>query len=76
LHDLARLPNREIALAVADVAQRRLGVDFGLPPDQPMPAVQSRVAAEVARRVLAWASQQQEEAEPTSEVGSGVQDRL
>ena len=30
LHDLARLPNREIALATADVVQRRLGVDLGL----------------------------------------------
>ncbi|HXG12768.1 MAG TPA: HEAT repeat domain-containing protein, partial [Gemmataceae bacterium] len=29
LRDLARLPNREIALAVADVVQRRLGVDLG-----------------------------------------------
>ena len=30
LYDLARLPNREIALAVAEVVQRRLGVDMGL----------------------------------------------
>ena len=57
LHDLARLPNREIALATAEVVQRRLGVDLGLPHDQPLPPVQSRVDAEVARRVLTWAVQ-------------------
>jgi hypothetical protein len=64
LHDLARLPNREIALAVAEVAQRNLGVDFGLTLEQPRPSVQSRLAAEVARRVLAWATQQEVGAEP------------
>jgi hypothetical protein len=57
LHDLARLPNREIALATADVVQRRLGIDLGLPRDQPAPPVHSRTAAEVARRVLGWAVQ-------------------
>lgn len=56
LHDLARLPNREIALATADVVQRHLGVDLGLPRDQSPPSVESRAAAEVARRVLAWAT--------------------
>jgi HEAT repeats len=67
LHDLARLPNREIALAVAEVAQRNLGVDFGLKLDQPKPSIQSQVAAEVARRVLAWTTQQEVGAEPPSE---------
>jgi hypothetical protein len=67
LHDLARLPNREIALAVAEVAQRNLNVDFGLTLDQPRPSVQSRVAAEVARRVLAWATQQEVGVDPPSE---------
>jgi HEAT repeat protein len=57
LHDLARLPNREIALSTAEVVQRRLGVDLGLPRNQPLPAVHSRTAAEVARRVLSWATQ-------------------
>jgi hypothetical protein len=57
LHELARLPNREIALATADVVQRRMGVDLGLPPRQPLPPVQSRQAAEVTRRVMMWASQ-------------------
>jgi HEAT repeat protein len=59
LHDLARLPNREIALATAEVVQRRLGVDLGMPRGQAPPPVQSRLAAEVARRVLLWASQQE-----------------
>jgi hypothetical protein len=57
LHDLARLPNREIALSTADVVQRRLGIDLGLPRNQPLPAVHTRTAAEVARRVQQWASQ-------------------
>ena len=37
LYDLARLPNREIALATAEVVQRRLGVELGLPRGQPPP---------------------------------------
>jgi hypothetical protein len=57
LRELARLPNREIALACADVVQRRLGVSLGLARNQPLPSVQSRLAADVARRVLVWASQ-------------------
>jgi HEAT repeat protein len=64
LHDLARLPNREIALAAADVVQRRLGVDLGLPRGEPMPPVGSRLAAEVARRVLLWSTRH--EAEPAA----------
>jgi hypothetical protein len=56
LHEVGRLPNREIALATADVAQRRLGVDLGLPRGQPAPPIHSRLAAEVSRRVLAWAA--------------------
>jgi hypothetical protein len=67
LQDLARLPNREIALAVAEVAQRSLGVDFGLQLDQPKPSIQSSVAAEVARRVLAWATQQEVGSQPLTE---------
>ena len=57
LRDVARLPNREIALATADVVQRRLGVDVGLALGQPLPPVQSRQAADVTRRVMSWASQ-------------------
>jgi hypothetical protein len=58
LHDLARLPNREIALGIADVVQRRLGVHLGLVRGEPLPPLHSRQAAEVARRVLVWARQQ------------------
>jgi hypothetical protein len=63
LHDLARLPNREIALGIAQVVQRRLGVDLGLPRDEPLPPLHSRQAAEVARRVLVWAAHQDATAE-------------
>ncbi|HMF12899.1 MAG TPA: HEAT repeat domain-containing protein, partial [Gemmataceae bacterium] len=56
LRDLARLPNREIALAIAALVQRRLGVDLGLPPGEPLPPIHSRQAAEVTRRVLNWAT--------------------
>src|SRR5262249_52007289 len=54
LRELARLPNREIALATADVVQRRLRVDLGLVSGQPLPPVHSRQATEVGRRVRAW----------------------
>lgn len=57
LRDLARLPNREIALATADVIQRRLGVDLGLALGEPLPAVHTRQATDVTRRVMAWAAQ-------------------
>jgi HEAT repeat protein len=57
LRDLARLPNREIAVAAADIVQRRLSVDLGLPLGQPLPAVHTRQAAEVTRRVMSWAAQ-------------------
>jgi hypothetical protein len=57
LHDLAKLPNRELALSTAEVVQRRLGVDLGLQQGQPLPPVHTRLAAEVARRLLAWSAQ-------------------
>jgi hypothetical protein len=57
LYDVARLPNREIALATAAVVQRCLNVDLGLPIGQPLPPVNSRQAAEVTRRVMLWAAQ-------------------
>jgi HEAT repeat protein len=56
LYELGRLPNREIALATADVVQRRLGVDLGIPRGS-LPALHTRQAAEIARRVLIWATQ-------------------
>jgi hypothetical protein len=61
LRDLARLPNREIALATADVVQRRLGVDLGLGLGQPLPPVQSRLAADITRRVMHWAARHEDE---------------
>jgi HEAT repeat protein len=57
LRDLARLPNREIAVATAELVQRRLGVDLGLGANQPSPPLHSRQAAEVTRRVMLWAAQ-------------------
>jgi hypothetical protein len=57
LRDLAHLPNREMALSTAEVVQRRLGVDLGLQRTQPLPALHTRPAAEVTRRVMLWAAQ-------------------
>lgn len=57
LRDVARLPNREIALLTADIVQRRLGVDLGLALGQPLPPVHSRLAAEITRRIIVWAEQ-------------------
>ena len=62
LRDLARLPNREIALATAAVVQRRLGVDFGLKLNEPLPALHTRQAAEITRRVMKWAAEYDEAA--------------
>ncbi|MBY0521908.1 MAG: HEAT repeat domain-containing protein [Gemmataceae bacterium] len=58
LREIARLPNREMALTAADVVQRRLGFDLGLALGQPLPPVHSRLAADVTRRLMAWAAQQ------------------
>lgn len=55
LRDIGRLPNREIGLATAQVVQRRLGVDLGLAASGPLPSLHTRQAAEVTRRVMAWA---------------------
>jgi len=63
LKDLARLSNRELALATADVVQRRLGVDLGLGLGQPLPALHSRQATDITRRVMRWANQFDESAE-------------
>ncbi|MDY3558957.1 HEAT repeat domain-containing protein [Gemmata sp. JC673] len=55
LRGLARQPNREMALSVAAVLQNVLGLELGLPGGERPPA-NSKVAAEVARRVLLWAN--------------------
>lgn len=56
LRSLARQPNRELALATADVVQRCLGVDLGLPTG-PMPPSASKLAADISRSLLAWGKQ-------------------
>jgi HEAT repeat protein len=61
LREVARLPNREIALSTAEVVQRRLGLDMGLTLGEPLPAIQSRKAADVTRRVMTWAVENEQE---------------
>lgn len=55
LRGLARQPNREMAVRVAGVLQNVLGLDLGLPAGD-LPAATSKQAADVARRVIAWAN--------------------
>jgi hypothetical protein len=66
LRDVARMPNRDIALATADVVQRRLGVDLSLPLGQALPSITSRQAADITRRVMTWA-REVSEAEPIAD---------
>jgi hypothetical protein len=63
LKDLARLPNREIALGTADVVQRRLNIDLGIGLGQPLPPLNSRQAGEIIRRLLGWANQGEDDLE-------------
>lgn len=56
LKEVARIPNREMALQVAAIVQRCLRIDMGLPLGGPMPEPQSKQAAEIARRVIDWSS--------------------
>jgi|GEM_PF-1434348 len=56
LRGLARLPNRELAVQIAMILQNVLGLQLGLPAGGAAPAPNSKPAAEVARRVLAWAN--------------------
>jgi HEAT repeat protein len=56
LRGLARQPNREIAVQIGGILQNMLGLQLGLPPGGQLPAPNSKVAADVARRVLAWAN--------------------
>ncbi len=57
LREIARRPNREIALTVAQIVQRRLGVDMGVDLHH-VPQSQSRRAAEITRRVMEWAAEE------------------
>ncbi len=63
LRDLARLPNREIALNTATLIQRKLGVDLGLGLGKPLPPIHSRQAAEITRKVMVWATQNDDDEE-------------
>jgi HEAT repeat protein len=56
LRELARLSNRELSLATADVVQRCLGVDMGLALGERMPGLNSGRAIEVTRRLMTWAA--------------------
>ncbi len=56
LRDIARLPNRDLALSTAEVVQRCLGMDLGLPLGQPLPPLNSPKAIEVTRQLMAWAA--------------------
>ena len=56
LRGLARQPNREMAINVAGILQNVLGLQLGLPGTGELPVPTSKLAAEVARRVLAWAN--------------------
>jgi hypothetical protein len=55
LRGLARQQNREMAVRVAAVLQNVLGLDLGLPPGE-LPQPNTKPAADVARRVVAWAN--------------------
>ncbi|HLW63676.1 MAG TPA: HEAT repeat domain-containing protein, partial [Gemmataceae bacterium] len=55
LRDVARQPNRELALTAAILVQKYLHVDMGLQLGAPPPALHTRQAAEVTHRVIQWA---------------------
>ena len=55
LRGLARQPNREMAMQVATVLQNVLGLPLGLMAGE-LPLPNSKEAADIARRVLAWAN--------------------
>jgi hypothetical protein len=55
LRDVARQPNRELALTAAILVQKHLHVDMGLQLGAPPPALHTRQAAEVTHRVIQWA---------------------
>jgi hypothetical protein len=57
LRQVARQPNRELALQAAIIVQKYLHVDLGLAIGQSPPALHTRQAADVTRRVIQWAEQ-------------------
>lgn len=66
LRDIARMPNREIALLVGQIVQRRLGVDLGMNLNHP-PDLHTRQAAEVTRRVIQWAAEKPDDPKPAAD---------
>lgn len=56
LRGLARQPNRELAVQIGGILQNVLGMEIGLPAGDELPAPNSKAAADIARRVLAWAN--------------------
>jgi hypothetical protein len=66
VREIGRQPNREIALAAGAIVQRYLGVDMGLPMGGQLPPLNSRLAAEVTRKVLEWATDEPSVQEPAS----------
>jgi hypothetical protein len=62
LREIARMPNREMALNTAKVVQRRLGIDLGLALGQPLPPLTSRQAADVMRRLMKWSTEEEGQA--------------
>jgi hypothetical protein len=56
LRELARMNNRDLVLATAEVVQRSLGVDLGLALGQGAAAVTGPRAIDVMRRLAAWAN--------------------
>ena len=56
LRGLGRQPNREMALQIGAVLQEVMGIEVGMPGGGQFPPPNSKQAADVARRVLAWAN--------------------
>ena len=61
LREIAKLPNRELALDTARIIQGCLNVDMGLVPGQPPPPGNSPKAAEIIRRLGLWAAKPESE---------------
>jgi hypothetical protein len=55
LREIAKQPNRVLALAAAGVVQKCLQIDLGMPLGNP-PAANTREAAEIIRRLMRWAT--------------------
>ncbi len=56
LRGLGRQPNRELAIQIGAILQEVLGIEMGMPGGGQLPPPNSKQAADVARRVLAWAN--------------------